>query len=164
MEQRRAPRCSVPQFLWLQEQGRGALSELMGAGSVESTGRCLEHQTPSERSSCQGRREGWLPAALAPHSWGEGAGGRHRAGGSQVGTACGGVTPGHGAAGEGRELCKDSLLWDHCCVCRWPGETSLQEMLKAKLLFRHLEGCKASAWWQLERNIPERSRARLSSG
>lgn len=125
-------------FPGCKSRDRGAPSELRGAGSVESSGRCLELQTPLERSSCQGRREGWLPAALAPHSWVEGAGGRHRAGGDSVWGSHSRTRRCRGGQGA-----LQGLAWDLCCLCRWPGETSLQERLKGKLFFRHLKGCKA---------------------
>lgn len=153
-EHRRPKDALCLSFPGCKSRDRAAQPELMGAGSLESTGSCLQCQTPLERSSCPGRRQGWLPAALAPHSWVEGAGGRLRAGGSQVGTACGGVTPGHGAAGQGRERCEGSRGIA-------PGRAGGQEMLEGKLLFRHLKGCKARVkrllggnWKETSQNDP----------
>lgn len=74
---------------------RAGAGELMGAGSVGGTGRCLESPAALERRGCLGSREGWAGAS-SPQPTLLGAQGRWEPGGDSVG----GVTPGHGAAGR----------------------------------------------------------------
>lgn len=101
----------------------------MGAGSVESTGRCLEHQTPSE-----GRAGGGAGCQQPlPHipGWkvlGEGTGQVGARWGQRVGESHQ-DTALQGTGGEGA---LQGLAPVH--RCRWPGETSLHERLKGKFI------------------------------
>lgn len=102
-EQRRARRCAVPQFPWLQEQGQGSTAgcgkhrEVFGApDSLGGKGRAGQGGGLAASSPC--------PTFLGGRCWG-----RHREPGGD--SVWGSHTRTRRCRGrEGRELCKDSLL------------------------------------------------------
>lgn len=139
--EQRPQRCSVPQFPWCKSRDGRAPSELMVQGGWKAQGGVWSARLPW-REGCPGQ-EGGLPASsprptfLMGRCWGK-AQGRWEPGWDSV---WGSHTRTQHCRAGGEAL--QRLGWDHSCMCRWPGETSLQEMLKGKLLFRHLKGCKA---------------------